>query len=133
MTAGHEMLERACPSSIRVPLLQLVPSKPKTRPMESTARQKVGVGHETPVSPDASEPCSDGSVATGTGALNAVPFHVSTSPALSTATQNVVLAQDTELSWPALSASPGWVQVLPSQTVVPPSTATQKVGETQEI
>src|ERR1700679_2573933 len=112
------MLLSAWPSSMSVPLLHDVPSKPKTRPMESTARQKVGVGHETPVRTDASEPSRGGSVATGGGGEKAVPFHVSESPELSTAMQKEGLAQETELSWPALSASPGWVQELPSHTVV---------------
>ena len=94
------MLVRACPLSISVPLLHEVPSKPKTRPMESTARQKVGVGHETPVRPDASEPARAGSVAMGVGAVKAVPFQASASPELSTAMQKDGLAQETEFSWP---------------------------------
>ena len=114
-------------------MLHVVPSKPKTRPMESTARQKVGVGHDTPVNPEALVPASGGSVATGTGAEKAVPFQVSALPELSTATQKVVLAQETELSCPCGSALPGWVHEVPSHTVVPPSTATQNAGLTQEI
>ncbi len=127
------MLVRAWPLSIRVPLLQVVPFQPKTRPMESTARQKVVVGHETAVRPDASVPVSGGSVAIDAGAEKPTPFQVRTSPLLSTTTQKVVVAQETELSWPWLSASPGWVQVLPFHTEGPPSAATQKDGDTHEI
>ena len=83
--------------------------------------------------PEASEPESGGSDATGAGAENAVPFHVSTSPALSTATQKVVLAQDTALSCPWGSASLGWVHERPSHTEGPPSAATQNEAETHEI
>ena len=61
------------------------------------------------------------------------PFQVSTLPLLSTSTQNDVVAQETELSWPWVSASPGWVQVWPFHTEGPPSAATQKVGDTHEI
>ena len=48
-------------------------------------------------------------------------------------TQNVVVAQETELSWPWLSMSPGWVQVEPLKTEGPPSAAMQKDGDTHEI
>ncbi len=68
-----------------------------------------------------------------TGALKTRPFQVRTSPLLSTMTQNVAEAQDTALSCPCVSTSPGWVQVLPFQTDGPPSAATQKVGDTHEI
>ena len=66
--------------------------------MESTARQNVAVGQDTPVSPDASVPETGGSVAIDAGALKPRPFQVSTLPELSTRTQNVVVAQDTALS-----------------------------------
>ena len=67
------------------------------------------------------------------GAEKVVPFQVRTAPLLSTMTQNVVVAQETELSWPWLSMSPGWVQVWPLNTEGPPSAATQKDGDTHEI
>jgi hypothetical protein len=110
-----------------------VPLKPNTRPSESTARQKDGAGHDTPVSPEASDPESGGSWATDAGAENDEPFQVSAAPALSTAMQNVGVAQDTALSCPWGSASVGCVHVCPFQTEGPPSTATQKVGAAQEI
>ena len=50
------------------PALQVVPLKPKTRPSESTARQKVVVGHDTPVRPEALVPVTAGSVTMGWGA-----------------------------------------------------------------
>ncbi len=124
---------RAWPLSMSVPLLQRVPSNPKTRPMESTARQKVAVGHDTEVSPEASVPESGGSVAMAVGAEKAEPFHVKTSPALSTAIQKAGLGHETELSWPCGSASLGWVHECPFHTDGPPSTATQNEGEAQEI
>ena len=89
---------------MRVPALHVVPLKAKTRPMESTARQKVVVGHETAVRPEASEPVRGASVAMETGAEKPVPFQVRTAPLLSTRTQNVVEAQETEFSWPWLSS-----------------------------
>ena len=78
-------------------------------------------------------PETGGSVAMGVGAEKACPFQVMTAPLLSTRTQKVVEAQDTELSWPELSGLVGWVQPLPFQTEGPPSAATQKVDETHEI
>src|SRR6516225_4372038 len=111
-----------------VPEVQLVPLKPKTRPSESTARQNTAVGHETPVRPEALVPASGGSLATDAGGENPWPFQVSAPPLLSTSTQNEVVAHETEFSWPAASASLGWVQVWPSQTEGPPSAATQKAG-----
>ena len=68
-----------------------------------------------------------------TGAEKVVPFQVRTAPLLSTRTQKVVEAQETELSWPWVSTSLGWVQLLPLNTEGPPSAATQKDGDTQEI
>ena len=127
------MLVSAWPLSISVPLLQAVPFQEKTRPMESTARQNVGVGHDTPVRPEASVPVRGGSVAMDAGAVKPRPFQVITLPLLSTRTQNVVDAHETALSWPAVSASVGWVQVWPLNTEGPPSAATQKLGATQEI
>src|SRR5580700_7331253 len=127
------MAVRAWPLSISVPLVQVVPLNPKTRPMESTARQNVVVGQDTPVRPEASESDSGGSVAMGAGAENAVPFHVSTSPALSTARQKDALAQETELSWPRGSTPFGWVHDRPFHSEGPPSTATQNEGLTHEI
>src|SRR5580704_7100989 len=103
------------------PALQVVPLKPKTRPSESTARQKVVVGQETPVRPEALVPVTAGSVTMGWGAEKPVPFQVRTAPLLSTSTQKVVVGQDTAFSWPPLSASPGWVHWLPFQTDGPPS------------
>ena len=47
--------------------------------------------------------------------------------------RSVVEAQETELSWPWVSASPGWVQRRPFNTEGPPSAATQKDGDTHEI
>ena len=67
------------------------------------------------------------------GAEKPDPFQVRTAPLLSTMTQNVVEAQETELSWPSVSMSLGWVQVRPSNTEGPPSAATQNDGDTQEI
>src|SRR5580704_15486722 len=103
------MLVSAWPLSMRVPELHDAPFQPKTRPTVSTARQKVGVGHETPVRPEASAPATEGSVVMGMGAENAWPFQTITLPALSTRTQNVVEAHDTEFSWPLESAPVGWV------------------------
>jgi hypothetical protein len=97
-TAGQDTPVSAWPRSICSPGLQLVPLKPNTRPSESTARQKVGVGQDTPVSPEASEPESGGSWAMVVGAENVDPFQVSTAPALSTAAQNVGLEHETALS-----------------------------------
>ena len=74
-----------------------------------------------------------GSVAIDAGAEKLTPFQVRTSPSLSTMTQNAVVAQDTEFSWPWLSMSPGWVQVCPLNTDGPPSAAMQKLGDTHEI
>ena len=127
------MLVRARPLSIRVPLLQAVPFQANTRPMESTARQKVAVGQDTAVSPDASVPVTGGSDAIDDGAVKPSPFQVSTLPLLSTRTQKDVVAQETELSWPWASALLGWVQVWPFHTEGPPSAATQKAGDTHEI
>ena len=127
------MLVSACPLSMRVPALHVVPFQSNTRPRESTARQNVAVGHDTDVSPEALLPKTAGSVAMDTGALKSCPFQVSTSPLLSTMTQNVVEAQDTAFSCPSVSTSLGWVHVLPSQTDGPPSAATQKLGDTHEI
>ena len=132
-TVGHEMLVSAWPLSMRVPWLHVVPFHPKTRPMESTARQKVVVGHETEVRPDALVPVSGGSVAIDTGAEKVVPFQVTAAPLLSTRMQKVVEAHDTELSWPWVSTSLGCVHMLPLNTDGPPSAATQNDGETQEI
>src|SRR5271157_916955 len=127
------MLVRAWPLSMRVPELHAVPFQPKTRPMESTARQNVVVGQETAVSPDAPVPVTGGSLAIDANAVKPRPFHVSTLPLLSTSTQNDAVAQETELSWPRVSASLGWVQVWPFHTEGPPSAATQKAGDTHEI
>ena len=44
--SGTRCSSRAWPLSIRVPALHVVPFQAKTRPMESTARQKVVVGHD---------------------------------------------------------------------------------------
>src|ERR1700733_1597047 len=127
------MLVSAWPLSMRVPALHVVPFHPKIRPMESPARQKVVVGHETAVRPDASVPLRGGSVAIDTGAEKLAPFQVRTAPLLSTRTQKLVEAQDTELSWPWVSTSLGWVQDWPLKTEGPPSAATQKDGDTHEI
>src|SRR3984957_5906165 len=127
------MLVSAWPLSIKVPVLQVAPFHPKTRPRESTARQNVVVGQETEVRPEALVPLRGGSVAMDAGAEKPRPFQVRTSPSLSTMTQNAVVAQDTELSWPWLSMSPGWVQVTPFKTEGPPSAAMQKLGDTHEI
>ena len=116
-----------------VPALHVVPFQPKTRPRESTARQKVTAGQETEVSPEALLPVIGDSVAIGNGAVKPWPFQVRTSPLLSTMTQKVVEAQDTEFSWPWVSASLGWVHMLPFHTDGPPSAAMQKFAETQEI
>ena len=67
------------------------------------------------------------------GAEKVAPFQVRTSPLLSTMTQKVVEAQETELSWPWLSMLPGWVHVEPLNTDGPPSAAMQKDGDTHEI
>ena len=67
------------------------------------------------------------------GAENARPFQLSTSPLLSTSTQRDTEVQDTELSWPWVSALSGCVQVCPSHSEGPPSAATQKDGDTHEI
>jgi len=83
-----------------VPAFHAVPSQAKTRPSESTARQKVGVGQETPVSPELSPPDPGGSEATDWGAEKPSPFHVTTLPLLSARTQNAADAQETALSWP---------------------------------
>ncbi len=48
-------------------------------------------------------------------------------------TQKAVEAQETELSWPCVSISLGWVQVEPLKTEGPPSAATQNDGVTHEI
>ena len=119
---------RAWPLSIRVPVLQAVPFQANTRPMESTARQKVAVGQDTAVSPDASVPVTGGSVAIDTGAVKPRPFQVSTLPLLSTRTQNDVVAQETELSWPWVSILLGWVQVRPFHTEGPPSPRRRRPG-----
>ena len=55
-SSGTRCSVRAWPSSMSVPALHVVPFQPNTRPMESTARQNVGVGQETAVSPEASVP-----------------------------------------------------------------------------
>src|SRR5258707_11252970 len=101
--------------------------------MESTARQKVVLGHETEVRPEAFVPLRGGSVAIDAGAEKPAPFPVRTAPLLSTMTQKAVEAHETELSWPWLSTLPGWVQVWPLNTEGPPSAATQKEGDTHEI
>jgi hypothetical protein len=106
-TAAHEMLVSAWPSSMSVPALHVAPFQAKTRPMESTARQKVVVGHETEVRPEALLPVRGGSEAIDTGAEKPEPFQVRTAPLLSTMTQNEVVAQETELSCPWVSTSPG--------------------------
>ncbi len=127
------MLVSACPLSMSVPPLHVVPFQSNTRPRESTARQNVAVGHDTDVSPDGAAP-EDGRLGgNGTGALKPCPFQVRTSPLLSTMTQNVVEAQETAFSCPSVSTSLGWVHVLPFQTDGPPSAATQKLGDTHEI
>ncbi len=92
------MLVRAWPLSMSVPVLQVDPFQPNTRPMESTARQNVGVGHETPVSPEASVPVRGGSVAMEAGAEKPRPFQVRTPPLLSTRTQKAGVGHDTALS-----------------------------------
>ena len=69
--------------------------------------------------PEASVPLSGGSVAIEAGAVNPRPFHVNTLPLLSTRTQKVVVAHETEFSWPCASASLGWVQLWPLKTVGP--------------
>src|ERR1700759_62494 len=115
------MLVRAWPLSIKVPALHVAPFHAKTRPRESTARQKVVVGHDTAVSPEALVPVRGGSEAIDTGAEKLAPFQVRTSPLLSTMMQNVVVAQETELSCPWLSMSPGWVHICPLNTEGPPS------------
>src|SRR5580700_4378096 len=97
------MAVSAWPGSISLPALQALPFQPKTRPWESTARQKVAVGHETPVSPEASVPVTGCSVVMLRGAENTVPFQVMTAPLLSTSTQKLGLAQETALSWPWVS------------------------------
>src|SRR5580704_3998548 len=130
---GQETALNAWPLSIRVPALQAVPFQEKTRPIESTARQNVVVGHDTPVRPEASLPFWGGSVAIEAGALKAVPFHAMKAPLLSTSMQNVVDAHETAFSCPCVSASVGWVQLCPLNTDGPPSAATQNVGDTQEI
>src|ERR1700722_5046850 len=127
------MLVSAWPLSMRVPALHVVPFQPKTRPMESTARQNVGVGHETAVRPEAFVPVRGGSVAIDIGAEKVAPFQVRTAPLLSAMTQNAMEAQETELSGPCLWTWLGWVQVWPLNTEGPPSAATQKDGDTQEI
>ena len=99
------------PWSMVAPALQAVPFQPKTRPTESTARQKVVVGQETPVRPEALVPLTAGSLTMGWGAEKVDPFQVRTSPLLSTSTQKVVVGQETALSWPWLSASLGWVHL----------------------
>jgi hypothetical protein len=57
-------------------------------------------GQETPVRPEASVPIMGGSVAMGRGAEKADLFQVSTSPSLSTASQNEGLAHETAFNWP---------------------------------
>src|ERR1700681_1592957 len=117
------MLLRAWPLSMIVPGLHAVPFQPNTRPMESTARQNIGLAHETAVSPDALVPVSGGSDAMEAGAEKARPFQVSTAPLLSPSTQKDADAQDTELSWPWVSALVGCVQMCPFHTEGPPSAA----------
>lgn len=126
------MAVSALPLSMSVPLLHAAPLKAKTRPMESTARQNVVVGQDTPVRPEALVPLRGGSVAMDAGAEKPCPFQVSTAPLLSTSTQKLVLAHDTALSWPCGSAWLGCVHVRPLNTEGPPSAATQNVGDTHE-
>ena len=104
------MLVSAWPLSIRVPALHVraVPAEDPADGVDGAAERRGGA--------------RDGGQARGVGAgegrlggdrdrgEKVVPFQVRTAPLLSTMTQKAVEAQETELSWPWVSMSLGWVQ-----------------------
>ncbi len=89
---------------------------------------------ETAVSPiGAPNASAAGGPSTWTGPSQAAPFHVKASPAVSTATQNVLDVHETAFSCPAASSEPGWVHDEPSHIDGPPSEATQNEALTHEM
>jgi hypothetical protein len=86
----HETDWRVSTSSIRSPLVQLVPSYEYPYPSLSTASQKEELAHETESKAELLE-------STRVGPLHDVPFQVSAPPLASTATQNCELVHEIEL------------------------------------
>jgi hypothetical protein len=84
---------------------QFVPSYVSALPLPPTARQKLVLTHDTPV--------SENGASTATGADQLVPLKVSARPALSTATQKLASVHDTDANPLPESMFKGAVQFVP--------------------
>jgi hypothetical protein len=131
--ATHDSDTRACPpvttsnSDHPVPFqLDTAPSAVPTTHLAALVHESaVKAGDEDEVVPDPGR--------SGTGALQDAPRHTRTLPALSTARQKVVPAQETASMTPTGSTSTGRDHAVPSHCDAPPMAAMQNDGVVQEM
>jgi hypothetical protein len=127
----HDTAFSAAPVPTRIGFDHMAPSKVRALPPLSAARQNVGPVQDMAVTMLSVEVPAGWS--TSRGALHDDPFHVTTLPSLSPATQKVGAGHDTDRSWPVSSWLPGWDHIDPFQRAIPPpSVAMQNVGVTHD-
>jgi len=110
-----------------------VPFQWSASPSESTAVQKLAVGHDTQLMKAGSG--LGRSVRIGWGADHEVPFQTSQSSAPPRAIQKLAEGHETAVRWPFASMLAGAESEVPFQTIELPRsfTAMQKLAEGQEM